>query len=45
MSTRIEVRPNQPLGFATWRSAGAIRKVEVRKLTADEVAANDKFEG
>ncbi len=45
VGTRIEVRPNQPLGFSAWRSAGAIRKVEVRTLTTDEVAANDKFEG
>lgn len=45
VGTRIEVRPNQPLGFATWRSAGAVRKVEVRKLTPGEVTANDKFEG
>lgn len=45
VGTRIEVRPNQPLGFATWRSAGAVRKVEVRRLTPAEVAANDKFEG
>ena len=45
VGTRIEVRANQPLGFSTWRSAGAIRKVEVRKLTADEVAATDKFGG
>jgi hypothetical protein len=45
VGTRIEVRATQPLGFSAWRSAGAIRKVEVRNLTADEVAANDKFEG
>lgn len=45
VGTRIETRANQPLGFATYRSAGAIRKVEVRKLTPEEVAATDKFEG
>ena len=44
VGTRIETRANQPLGFATWRSAGAIRKVEVRRLTPDEVAATDKIE-
>jgi hypothetical protein len=44
VGTRIETRANQPLGFATWRSAGAIRKVEVRKLTPDEVAATNKIE-
>ena len=38
-STRIESRPCQPLGFATWETTGAIRKVEVRPLTPAEVAA------
>lgn len=42
VGTRIETRSNQPLGFATWESAAAIRKVEVRKLTADEIAATNK---
>jgi hypothetical protein len=45
VNTRMETRSNQPLGFATWRSAGAIRKVEVRRLTPEEVAATDKIEG
>jgi Domain of Unknown Function (DUF1080) len=44
VGTRIEVRANQPLGFSAWRSSGAIRKVEVRPLTAAEVAANDKVD-
>ncbi len=44
VGTRLEVRPNQPLGFATWRSAGAVRKVEVRKLAPDEVAVTDKID-
>lgn len=39
LGTRVEVRPNQPLGFATWASAAEIRKVELRPLTAAEVAA------
>src|SRR5262249_18094314 len=39
LATRIETRENEPLGFATWESGGAIRKVEVRKLTPAEVAA------
>jgi hypothetical protein len=37
--TRIEVRSNQPLGFASYDTTGAIRNVHVRKLSADEIAA------
>ena len=44
VATRIEVRANRPLGFATWESGGAVRKVEVRRLTPAEVAAADKFD-
>jgi hypothetical protein len=40
--TRIETRANQPLGFATWETGGAIRNIAVRPLTPAEVAANDK---
>jgi hypothetical protein len=42
VSTRLETRTNQPLGFATWESTGALRGIEVRKLTPDEVAQNEK---
>jgi hypothetical protein len=42
LKTRIETRPSQPLGFATYRSTGAVRSIQVRKLTAAEVAANNK---
>ncbi len=38
LATRVEVRPNQPLGFATWASASEIRKVDIRPLTPAEVA-------
>jgi hypothetical protein len=38
LSTRIQVRANQPLGFATWESAGAVRNIQMRPLTAAEVA-------
>jgi len=44
VGTRVESRPSQPLGFATYWSSGAVRKVEVRPLTPAEVAANDKVE-
>ncbi len=42
VKTRIETRPHQPLGFATYRSTGAVKNVQVRKLTASEVAATNK---
>lgn len=42
LGTRIESRACQPLGFATWDTAGALRKIVIRKLTAEEVAANHK---
>jgi hypothetical protein len=45
VGTRIETRPNQPLGFATYESAGAIRSVEVRRLSPAEVADTNKVDG
>jgi hypothetical protein len=44
VGTRIEVRRNQPLGFATWETAGALRHVALRSLTPAEVAAVNKLE-
>ncbi len=44
IGTRIETRRNQPLGFATYRSTGEVRKVEVRKLTSEEAAKNNKVD-
>ncbi len=44
VGTRIETRASQPLGFAAWRSAGAVRSVQVRPLSRDEVAAVDAIE-
>ncbi|WP_165251572.1 3-keto-disaccharide hydrolase [Paludisphaera soli] len=40
LGTRIQVRASQPLGFATWESAGLVRKVAIRPLTPAEVAEN-----
>ncbi len=40
LGTRIQVRASQPLGFATWESAGLVRKVAIRSLTPAEVAEN-----
>ncbi len=42
--TRVEVRSNEPLGFANWKSGGALRKIEVRPLSPAEVAATNKVE-
>jgi len=44
VATRIETRRNQPLGLATWESTGAVRHIEIRPLTAAEIAATDKFD-
>ena len=41
LKTRIETRANEPLGFASYRSSGLIRKVQVRPLTLREVAETD----
>ena len=43
ISTRIEMRRNQPLGFATWETTGAVRNISVRSLTAAEVTVNNKL--
>ena len=42
VGTRIETRENQPLGFATWETSGAVRKIEIRLLSPAEVAATPK---
>jgi hypothetical protein len=44
VGTRIEVRSNEPLGFATWKSGGAVRNIAIRPLTPDEVAAANTVE-
>ncbi|SIN71802.1 protein of unknown function [Singulisphaera sp. GP187] len=44
LATRIETRPNQPLGFATYESTGALRKIEIRPLTPAEIQAANKTE-
>jgi hypothetical protein len=44
IGTRIEVRRNQPLGFATWETTGALRAVKIRPLTRAEVAEANKLE-
>jgi hypothetical protein len=37
VGTRIEVNRNKPLGFATYDTRGAIRKIELRALTPGEL--------
>jgi hypothetical protein len=44
IDTRIEADPSKPLGFATWETTGAVRKIEVRTLTPKEVAENNKVD-
>ncbi len=44
LGTRLETRPNEPLGFATWESGGALRKLEIKRLSPAEVAATNKAE-
>lgn len=44
VGTRVETRASQPLGFAAWKSGGAIRAVEVRPLSPEEIAATNKIE-
>lgn len=35
LTTRIEVKRSEPLGFTTWATAGAVRKIEYRRLEPD----------
>jgi hypothetical protein len=42
VGTRIETRRNQPLGFATYESTGALRNIRIRPLTAAEITATNK---
>ncbi len=44
ISTRIEVHPNEPLGFATYETGGAVRKVEIRPLTKAEIDVANKVD-
>jgi len=42
VGTRIEADLSKPLGFATWETKGAVRKIEIRTLTPAEIAATNK---
>jgi hypothetical protein len=42
VDTRIETNANKPLGFATYDTTGALRKIKIRPLAPAEVAENNK---
>jgi hypothetical protein len=44
VGTRLETRANEPLGFATWHTSGALRAIEIRALEPAEIAATNKIE-
>jgi len=44
VSTRIESRRSQPLGFASWETSGAVRGIGIRTLTPAEIAETDRFD-
>lgn len=44
VGTRVETRANEPLGFATWETGGAVRNIEIRPLTPAEVAGTNRIE-
>jgi hypothetical protein len=44
VSTRIESRATQPLGFSTWESGANLRAIRLRLLDAAEVAATNKID-
>jgi hypothetical protein len=39
LGTRLETSYSQPLGFATWETASALKDIEIRPLSPEEVAA------
>jgi hypothetical protein len=44
VGTRIETRANEPLGFATWETGGALRRIEIRPLAPAEIAATNQID-
>jgi hypothetical protein len=44
VGTRIETRANEPLGFATYETGGAIRNIQIRRLTSAEIAAANQID-
>jgi hypothetical protein len=44
VGTRIETRANEPLGFATYETGGAIRNIVIRRLTPAEITAANQID-
>jgi hypothetical protein len=44
VGTRVETRSSEPLGFAAWKSGGALRNIAIRPLTPVEIAATNKLD-
>jgi hypothetical protein len=44
VGVRIESGPSKPLGFSSYETTGAVRNIQIRKLTDAEVAAVRKVE-
>ena len=44
VGTRTETNANKPLGFATYETTGAVRKIEIRALTQAEIETANKIE-
>jgi hypothetical protein len=44
VGTRIETRANEPLGFATWETGGALRNIAIRLLTPAEIAVTNQID-
>jgi hypothetical protein len=39
ISTRVEVDPSKPLGFASYRTTAALKNIRIRELTPEEIKA------
>jgi hypothetical protein len=42
IGTRAEMHPCKPLGFAAWKSAGALRAIRIRPLSEPEIRETDQ---
>ena len=42
LRTRFEVEKCKPLGFASWVSTGLIKKIRLRRLSAEEIEEMDQ---
>ena len=44
VGVRTETNANKPLGFATYETTGAVRKIQIRPLTPAEIESTNKIE-